>query len=271
MKNKQAFTLAEGATHVSMPPVIHRRSWIDVISTKFYSIKPHPAEGSKAGFTLAEVLITLGIIGIVAAMTIPNLIQKNYEHQTVAKLKETHSILSQAIRMASEEYGEPSGWDIFGASEENAIKFMNNIKPFIKITTDCGTYDEEGKCMTKGPIYQMNQKTIWSNSYAKARGYYKFCLMNGSCLWFRTARQNEYVDSKGYIGTFFIDTNGSKQPNAFGWDVFTFNIQNDVLIPEGCDKNFNDYKISCKNKNSVGNGCACYMNLNNNMNYLHTK
>ena len=171
--------------------------------------------------------------------------------------------------MASEEYGEPSGWDIFGASEENAIKFMNNIKPFIKIATDCGTYDEEGKCIITGNFYKMDRKTVW-RSCAKNRVYYKFCLMNGSCLWFRTATQNEYQKYKGYIGTFFIDTNGLKLPNAFGWDVFTFTIQNDTLIPEGCDKNLNYYKETCKNKYSAGNGCACYINLNNNMNYLHT-
>ncbi len=61
-------------------------------------------------FTLAEVLITLGIIGVVAAMTIPNLIQSNFEKRTVTILRETQSILSQAIRMAEEEYGDVSGW-----------------------------------------------------------------------------------------------------------------------------------------------------------------
>lgn len=191
MKNKQAFTLAEGATHVA----------------------------------------------------------QNDDHNVT--LNSIQSLLSNRFRLGG---------------RNNRGK-----KPFIKIATDCGTYDKEGKCMTKGHIYHMNKKTIWNNSYSKSRIYYKFCLMNGLCLWFRTARQDEYVNYKGYIGTFFIDTNGSKQPNAFGWDVFNFTIQNDVLIPEGCDKNFNDYKISCKDKNSVGNGCACYINLNNNMNYIYTK
>ena len=66
----------------------------------------------KTAFTLAEVLITLGIIGIVAAMTIPTLIQKNFEKQTVAKLRETQSILSQAMRMAEDEYGDACGWGL---------------------------------------------------------------------------------------------------------------------------------------------------------------
>ena len=52
----------------------------------------------KSAFTLAEVLITLGIIGVVAAMTITTLLAKYQEKQTVTKLKQTYSILSQAIR-----------------------------------------------------------------------------------------------------------------------------------------------------------------------------
>lgn len=224
----------------------------------------------KKAFTLAEVLITLGIIGVIAAMTIPNLIQKSYEQQTITKLKETHSLISQAIRLASEEYGEPSGWGIIGNTEQTAITFMNNIKPYLKLATDCGTYDKEGKCITTGNTYHMDKKTVWT-SYSKAKNYYKFCLLNGSCLWFRSATQDEYINSKGYIGSFFIDTNGRKPPNAWGWDTFTFTIHNDVIIPEGCNKNFNYYKTTCNNIHSTGVGCSCYIHLNNNMNYLHTK
>lgn len=64
----------------------------------------------RQGFTLAEVLITLGIIGIVAAMTIPNLIQKINEKRTVSKLIAAQSILSRAIKLAEEEYGTVDGW-----------------------------------------------------------------------------------------------------------------------------------------------------------------
>lgn len=73
------FTLAEGATHVNLLPI-----------------------KVKCGFTLAEVLITLGIIGVVAAITIPTLIHTYYEKQTVSRLLETTSILSQAIKTSEE-------------------------------------------------------------------------------------------------------------------------------------------------------------------------
>ena len=77
---KPAFTLAEGATHVTMPPVF-----------------------SKAGFTLAEVLITLGIIGVVAAMTIPNLISYYQKHVISTRLKEDYSIFTQVMRRAQDD------------------------------------------------------------------------------------------------------------------------------------------------------------------------
>lgn len=102
----------------------------------------------KTAFTLAEVLITLGIIGIVAAMTIPTLIQKNFEKQTVTKLRETQSILAQTLRMAEEEYGDPTGWGIKN-DEASAIKIANYLKPFFKIATDCGTKDTKYACVTK--------------------------------------------------------------------------------------------------------------------------
>ncbi len=76
-KKKSAFTLAEGATHVDIPPA-----------------------KAKVAFTLVEVLITLGIIGIVAAMTIPTLINKKQKAEMETLLKENYSIIQQSLKMA---------------------------------------------------------------------------------------------------------------------------------------------------------------------------
>lgn len=67
---------------------------------------------SKRGFTLAEVLITLGIIGIVAAMTMPSLIAEHREKKTVAQLKKTYSTLQQAYLIAISKHGEPESWEV---------------------------------------------------------------------------------------------------------------------------------------------------------------
>ena len=63
------------------------------------------------GFTLAEVLITLGIIGVVAAMTIPSLITSYNKKITETRLEKFYSIFNQAIRLSVAENGDTDTWD----------------------------------------------------------------------------------------------------------------------------------------------------------------
>lgn len=65
----------------------------------------------KFGFTLAEILITLGIIGIVAAMTIPTLMHEYKIKRTITILREDQSIITQMLKLSESENGEPEGWD----------------------------------------------------------------------------------------------------------------------------------------------------------------
>ena len=64
----------------------------------------------KQGFTLAEVLITLGIIGIVAAMTLPALLQNYANHVVETRLQKFYTIFNQAIQLAETEYGDKKYW-----------------------------------------------------------------------------------------------------------------------------------------------------------------
>ena len=98
------------------------------------------------GFTLAEVLITLGIIGIVAAMTVPTLVE-NYQKRVVeTRLEKFYSTINQAVRMAEVEYGDKKIWfeDLRGANiddtgkpiagSSNAEKWFNKyLAPHLKI------------------------------------------------------------------------------------------------------------------------------------------
>ena len=82
---------------------------------------------------MAEVLITLGIIGIVAAMTLPTLIQKHKEQETVAKVKKFYSVISQAVMLARVEHGDVDTWDFAGtttgSNAQSNTNFANYIKP----------------------------------------------------------------------------------------------------------------------------------------------
>ena len=80
----------------------------------------------KKAFTLAETLITLGIIGIVAAMTIPTLMTKYRMHIVETRLSRTYSIITQAIKIAEENYGEGFGIDILKADSNININADRN-------------------------------------------------------------------------------------------------------------------------------------------------
>ena len=92
----------------------------------------HKGRGrKKCAFTLAEVLITLGIIGVVAAMTLPTLIENHKTRRIITELKRTYSVLSQATNFAVAELGTPDNW---GLSNNNDIwnifdKYMKFDKP----------------------------------------------------------------------------------------------------------------------------------------------
>ena len=70
----------------------------------------HYHNSNKKGFTLAEVLITLGIIGVVAALTMPALIANHRNKVTETKLAKFYSVMNQAMRLAEVEYGDAASW-----------------------------------------------------------------------------------------------------------------------------------------------------------------
>lgn len=72
-------------------------------------------------FTLAEVLITLGIIGIVVAMTLPTLIANHRKQVTVTKLKKIYTVMNQAINISVAEYGDVKNWAADCGSSNNPI------------------------------------------------------------------------------------------------------------------------------------------------------
>ena len=219
----------------------------------------------KKGFTLAEVLITLGIIGVVAAMTIPTLIQKSYEKHVISQLRETQSILSQAIKMAEEEYGDIDGWDFgISASKESNKLAGERIIKYMKVAHICGVdADNKGQC-TPENYDEKNGKSHNSVVNYRYSSMYKFVLNNGSSIYIHTPiqRNNDYVG-------FYVDINGKSRPNKIGVDLFYFIYGLNALRPLGAkDSNF-PYERDCKTKNSIGWGCAYYVLNNQKMDYPH--
>ena len=98
-----------------------------------FTYSPH----KKVAFTLAEVLITLGIIGVVAAMTIPTLMTDYRKETTAARVKKFYSVINNAVMFAAAEHGDVSGWMSAPANldyNENLNFVQTYLMPYIKYT-----------------------------------------------------------------------------------------------------------------------------------------
>lgn len=207
---------------------------------------------NKNAFTLAEMLITLGVIGVVSVLTIPNLIKNYYEKRTVSQLREVQSILSQALRQAEEEYGDVYGWGLsYNSSSSDAQIIADNIKPFLKLAQDCGLIDNKGICASNTTYPYLNGG-VYENNYSMLSNYYKIKLLNGAGVWWRSGSEDSQLIA------FFVDVNGKNLPNIIGRDLFGFTYSNNSIFAES---------VPCT-KNSNGWGCAYYILQNGNMNYL---
>ena len=160
-------------------------------------------------FTLAEVLITLGIIGVVAAMTMPSLMQNYKRQQATARIKKFVSVINQALISAENDLGPREDWVREGdASTEGnsdyAYNFLNTyIKPYIKSDD-----------IEKRRLFGMNMATLR--------------FVDGSQMSVKV----------GACYDIFYDINGEKGPNEKGRDIFVF-----ILCKNGgCNFNSNQVR-----------------------------
>ena len=238
----------------------------NLTDTVFSRFTSHFSLKRKAAFTLAEVLITIGIIGVVAALTLPSVINKYQEKVTVTKVKKAYSTMNNALFSAISENGEVDTWDYpyYNAGTENVPNtevFASKILPYLRILKDCGI--SQRNCMLD-VNYKLSDGSNWNGyTYNRYRLYYKVILNDGSYLVIRFEYPKCNGSGDGVVGDkcgwFLIDVNGDKKPNKFGQDVFLFIIRKNGLTP-GKD---------CTTKNSAGEctGGAAHIILNGNMKY----
>lgn len=206
-----------------------------------------------SAFTLAEVLITLGIIGIVAAMTIPTLITNHQKRQTVVKLQRAISVMNQAYRLAYDDVGEASQEEAYAmGSEEYFKKFW---APYIKVHTYCKDYRSCGYSSNDfDTLNYTNHPTVVPDNMGAA-----FITANGIFYNIRVSG-GTYLNSSSEI---YVDINGSKKPNMVGKDVFILIRKNDeskggVVVPN-CDGKDLAYlnRLCSSNGTEPANGFCC--------------
>ncbi|MBQ8458778.1 type II secretion system protein [bacterium] len=195
----------------------------------------------KKGFTLAETLITIGIIGVVSALTIPALITNYQKQQTATLLKKTYADLKNIIRLSIVENDEPSGWkypeDSSKAACEDFIKTY--YFPFIK--------GGVGRIPASYRIKNLNGL----GSFMPSCG---FEMADGRLISFFPNINNSYI-------WLFADINGNKTPNRAGRDVFVFEAYTSYDVygwGKGNSANFlSTFGVELVDRNNAsGYGCS---------------
>lgn len=223
---------------------------------------------SRIAFTLAEVLITLGIIGVVAAMTMPSLIQSYKEKATVTAVKQSYSIFAQALKMVTIDNPDLSALtDSSLSAKENSQIMFNEISKHIKKVKSC---DVDKKCM--GNTYYLNLNNEKVSNWDTYNNLVTGVLANGTSFWILSLPAS-ISGEETYAGQIGIDINGNKRPNKFGVDFFwfTFNKNGELFAGrgQGPGGTYWNCELSPSNSNwSNGYGCSEWIITHGNMDYL---
>lgn len=223
-------------------------------------------------FTLAEVLIVIVIIGIIAAVIMPVVFQNYQSEQTVKALKKDYSVVSQAYNLAVQEYGTPDNWnlDTIG-SQSGATNILNIFAKYLNLTENCGA---NSGCFPSGPYKQLNKNPFDSLDLALDRANAR--LADGTSITFytfgncNTHPAGTTLPLANICGNIGIDVNGNSPPNTLGIDYFLFYFTKYGIVPYGTQQDtVRFFSTRCRDKSTQdGATCAAWVLYNENMDYL---
>lgn len=220
----------------------------------------------KKGFTLAEVLITLGIVGIVAVLTIPG-VMKNYKNRLyVAQLEKVYAQIADAAQaIMNDEHVDnfyettAGGTDACsdktnGKCESGPAYFFT--KYFKTIKNNCIKTDKTG-CMTS------NNSTYKNLAGGAISGMGGFCIQTTS-----GAAICESYNPANKCLSIVVDVNGMAEPNIAGRDIFSMDMHKNGTISDfgsGCADNANGTAAAAcgtvTGNGLFGNASGCLTNI----------
>lgn len=218
------------------------------------------------GFTLAEVLITLGIIGVVAAMTIPNLINNYKAKRLHSQFLKSYSTIQQVMKMFESEdmSTEPKDYP-------NQAEYSKAFAKFLQAPLDC-TGKTSAPCYGHSSSRDKMYKTLTGQTYLHlfTNDHGTFVLQDGTTILMDYPYWNENGQNISGI-TIGVDLNGFKnKPNRAGYDLFVFQFVDGELVTGGDSKSlFSDMERYCDvNSNDSRNGAGCAQKAKENTDYF---
>lgn len=201
----------------------------------------------RKAFTLAETLITLGIIGVVAAITLPGLIQNYRNKVLLTQAKKTYSVVANALVAYSNDLNTPNEYALMFDATQSLDDLRNGLAQQMQTLEVCSSSEvRSGKCGGNYNILNPNTGTTYAgmiegtNSRIQAG---RIILKDGSLIFIFKENASSgncaftYTDATGTTqlksnrcGRIYIDVNGMKGPNTYGLDVFEIEIYAKQII-----------------------------------------
>jgi len=201
----------------------------------------------KAAFTLAEVLITLGIIGVVAALTLPTLIANYQKRVYVNQLKKSVSVLSNGFKLMIAHEGATLLSETEAFRNISGINNSNNTTPACQsdniLRDECRSIREGLQNVFSGVQFapcgaeqvKYLDGTIASGLSTKSSNETCMKFPDGSESYFyRFMVPSGNSDENSGYSFLMLDINGPKNPNTFGRDIFYLSLNNSgIILPCG--------------------------------------
>ena len=249
----------------------HRATFGLSVNKLFHQVKSFfKRENKHFAFTLAETLIVMGVIGIVAALTIPNLNASTNDAEKVAKFKKTYAELNEAHNRAVAKYGPVATW-FTGITGREALsaKYIDRLTKFMKITKTCGSNESaEVDCVTT------LKKNYIPGGFSESPEYRSAILAGGSSFGVGIGSStctNSYSDKPSsrsiMCGYIYLDIDGPRKgKHTYGIDLFKLSVTKEGIMPA-------DYSSSYLAKEgyhctNFGYACGQWIMDHGNMDYL---
>ena len=214
----------------------------------------------KKGFTLAEILVAMGIVGIIAATTVPMVAKQGQKTQVGPKLGKMIEQIEVGCRNMIEFANENSNaigegyllsdftvGELTDANNNNslALNFVANSTGFLGLEPIETNLSE---------VKNFNGARNAARSLAISRSNrFNFKKINASAYVVQS--DDEPTNPNSLVATYYLDVNGiDTEPNAFGKDIFLFELTNDcrvvpyILDEDSCEENNITTGLTCGNQ-----------------------
>lgn len=229
----------------------------------------------KQAFTLAEILITLSILGVIAAITIPSTIQKFQDKVQITAFKKAYSMLNSAFDIAIAENGPLDTWQWpvpQGANytPENGTYIGDILKKYLNLQKYCGSTNDCWSYLKNDEYKDVSGNTIFFRNSWKGG---KMILKNGTRIAFTMPTVDTLQNGRNPQSQVYVDTNGEKGPNRLGYDIFTIGYYKNGLTVSGGYFGINadhcNPKAAVQSNRNWGHGCTYWILKHGNMDYKY--